>query len=71
VLTGVAVEKVPFSRNSENLGNRKCLGKLRKSFVGLPNAKVFRPFSGEGVFQQPQAFTLKTPARGAMNAIAI
>src|ERR1022692_2329811 len=54
----VAVEKVPFSRNSENLGDRKCLGKLRKPFVGLPNAKFFRPFSGEGVFQHPQAFTL-------------
>jgi hypothetical protein len=29
------------------LRDRKCLGKPRKSFVGLPNAKSFRPFSGE------------------------
>jgi hypothetical protein len=57
VLTPVAVEKVPFSRKSENLGDRKCLGKLRKSFVGLPSAKFFQPFSGEGVFQQPRLFS--------------
>jgi hypothetical protein len=54
----VDVEKVPFSRSTENLGDRKCLGKLRKSFVGLPGAKFFWPFSGEGVFQQPQAISL-------------
>ena len=54
----MAVEKVRFSENSGNLGDRKCLGKLRKSFVGLPNVKFFRPFSGEGVFQQPQAISL-------------
>jgi hypothetical protein len=62
MLSGVGVEKVPFSRNSENLEDRKCLAKLRKSFVGLPNAKFFRPFSGEGVFQQPQALALRTPS---------
>jgi hypothetical protein len=32
-LTGVAVEKVHFSQNSRNLGDRKCLGNPRKSFV--------------------------------------
>ena len=62
LVINVAVEKVPLSRNSENLGERKCLGKLRKSFVGLPNAEFFRPFSGEGVFQQPLALTLIDPA---------
>jgi hypothetical protein len=42
-----AVEKLHFLQNTRNLGDRKCLGKSRKSFVGLPNAKFFRPFSGE------------------------
>jgi hypothetical protein len=56
--SGVAVEKVHFSQNSRNLRDRKCLGEPRKSFVGLPNAKFFRPFSGERVFQQPQAISL-------------
>jgi hypothetical protein len=31
VLAAVAVEKVRFSKNSEHLGDRKCLGKLRTS----------------------------------------
>ena len=33
--TPVGVEKVHFPQNSENLADRKCLGKPRKSFVGL------------------------------------
>jgi hypothetical protein len=37
----VGVEKVHFPQNSQNLGDRKCPGKPRKSFVGLPNCKVF------------------------------
>jgi hypothetical protein len=37
-----------------NVGDRKCLGKLRTSLVGLLNAKVFRRVSGERVFQQPR-----------------
>jgi hypothetical protein len=45
--TGVAVEKVLFSQNSRILGDRKCLPKRRSSFVELPIAKFFRPFSGE------------------------
>jgi hypothetical protein len=53
----VAVEKLPLSRNSEKLRGRKCLGKLRTSFIELPNAKFFRPFSDEGVFQQPRLLT--------------
>ena len=57
-LTGVAVEKVHFLQNSQNLGDGKCLGKPRKSFVGLPIAKFFRAFSSECVFQQPQAISL-------------
>jgi hypothetical protein len=57
----VAVEKLHFSQNGENLGDRKCLPKRRSSFVGLPIAKFFRPVSGERVFQQPQAIALRTP----------
>jgi hypothetical protein len=44
---GVAVEKLLFSQNSRNLGDRKCSPKWRSSFVGLPIAKFFRPLSGE------------------------
>jgi hypothetical protein len=43
----VGVEKLHFPQNNEKLGDRKCPGKPRKSFVGLPIAKFFRPFSGE------------------------
>jgi hypothetical protein len=45
-LTGVAVEKVHFLQNSEKLGDRKCLGKRRKSFVGHPGAIFFANFAG-------------------------
>jgi hypothetical protein len=40
----VAVEKLPFRPKPPNWRDRKCLGKLRTSFVGLPNAKFFRHF---------------------------
>jgi hypothetical protein len=63
-LSGVGVEKVHFPQNSKYLGDRKCLGKLRKSFAGLPSAILFSRISPEGVFQQPQAITLKCPAQG-------
>jgi hypothetical protein len=53
----VGVEKVPFSQNSENLGDRKCLGRSRKSFVGNPDAILFWRISRKGVFQQPRLFT--------------
>jgi hypothetical protein len=39
----VAVEKLHFRQNSENLGDPKCPGKPRTSFVGLPIAKFFQP----------------------------
>jgi hypothetical protein len=45
--TGVGVEKVHFLQNSQKLGDGKCLGKPRKSFVEVPIAKFFRAFSGE------------------------
>jgi hypothetical protein len=60
----VGVEKVGFSQNSRKLGDRKCLGKLRKSFVGHPDAILFLRISPEGVFQQPQAITLVDHFRG-------
>jgi hypothetical protein len=53
----VGVEKLYFLQNSKNLGDRKCLGKPRKPFVGLPNAKVFRPILRDRVFQQPRLFS--------------
>jgi hypothetical protein len=36
------------------LGDRKCLGKLQKSFIGHPDAILFSRISREGVFQQPR-----------------
>jgi hypothetical protein len=57
-LSGVAVEKLHFRQNSENLGDRKCLGKPRTSFLGHPDAILFLRISRERVFQQPQAISL-------------
>jgi hypothetical protein len=54
----VGVEKLHFRQNSENLGDRKCIRKPRKSFVGRPSAKFFQPFSDERVFQHPLAIAL-------------
>jgi hypothetical protein len=53
----VAVEKLHFRQNSENLGDTKCPEKPRTSFVGLPIAKFFQPVFAERVFQQPRLFT--------------
>ncbi len=53
----MSVEKLLFRQNSRNLGDGKCLAKRRLSFVGLPIAKFFRPFSCEAVFQQPRLVT--------------
>jgi hypothetical protein len=58
--TGVAVEEVHFPENNQNLGDRKCLRKPRKRFVGHPDPILFLPTSRDGVFQQPQAITLRT-----------
>jgi hypothetical protein len=41
VKSPVAVEKVRFSQNSQNFGDRKCLPEARTSLVALPNAKLF------------------------------
>jgi hypothetical protein len=40
------------------LGDRKCLGKLQKSFIGHPDAILFSRISREGVFQQPRLLSL-------------
>src|ERR1039457_4038479 len=53
----VGVEKVHFPQNNQNLGDRKCPGKPRKSFVGHPDAILFLRISREGVFQQPRLLT--------------
>jgi Ankyrin repeats (3 copies) len=53
----VAVEKLHFRQNSGNLGDTKCPGKPRTSFVGLPIEKFFQPVFGKRVFQQPRLFT--------------
>jgi hypothetical protein len=44
--------------------------KLRSPFVGHPDAILFWRISQEGVFQQPQAITLKTGS-GILSAIAM
>jgi len=69
--SGVAVAKLHFPQDGQNLGDRKCLEELRTSLVGLPNAKCFRPVSGERVFQQPQAITLKCPVQGQMSVMGM
>jgi hypothetical protein len=46
----VGVEKVHFPQNSQNLGDRKSLGKPRKSFVWHPGAILFRQFPGKEFF---------------------
>jgi hypothetical protein len=48
------VEKLHFLQNSKNLGDRKCLGKLRKSFVEHPDTILFSRISRERVFQHPR-----------------
>jgi hypothetical protein len=53
----VGVEKVHFSQNNEDLGDRKCLGKPRESFVVHPNAILFSRILQEGIFQQPRLFS--------------
>jgi hypothetical protein len=41
LLTEVGVEKVDIHKNGVILGDRKCLGAQRKSFVGHPDATLF------------------------------
>ena len=55
VRTGVGVEKVDIHKNGVILGDRKCLGDPRKSFVGHSDATQFGTSSSRRVFQQPLA----------------
>jgi hypothetical protein len=59
--TGVAVEKVGFSENSRQSGDRKCLEDWGKSFVELPDAIQFLQIHGERVFEQPQRLSPAIP----------
>jgi hypothetical protein len=56
LINPVAVEKLAFLEESQNWGDRKCLGQVKKSFVELPDAKQFLRILGERVFQQPLLF---------------
>jgi hypothetical protein len=52
----VGVEKVRFPQNSRKLGDRKCLGKLKKWFVEHPDAILFfANFAGRS-FSTPTRF---------------
>jgi len=46
-----------FLPNAQDLGDRKCLGKLRKSFVGYPDAILFLIISRPGVFEATGVYT--------------
>jgi len=45
--------------------------KSERSFLGHPSAKFFRSFSSEGLFQHPQAVTLRIPAPSILSAIGM
>ncbi|MGA9999207.1 MAG: hypothetical protein WBQ04_03740 [Candidatus Acidiferrales bacterium] len=49
----MAVEKLAFSEESRNLGDRKCPGDSEKSFIELPDAIQFLQIPRGRVFQQP------------------
>jgi hypothetical protein len=61
------LKKSSFLPNGQNLGE-KMSRKLRESFVGHPDTILFLRILREGVFQQPQAISLRT---GVVSAIAI
>jgi hypothetical protein len=63
----VAVEKLHFRQNIENLGDTKCPEKPRTSFVGLPIEEFFQPVFGERVFQQPRLVTTTIIYRDTAN----
>ncbi len=52
----MGVEKVQFSHKQPKFGGYKMSRKLRKPFVGHPNAILFLRISRGGVFQQPGLF---------------
>jgi hypothetical protein len=52
--SGVGVEKVDFSENQPEMGDQKCIGGRRRSFIGHPSAMFFEHDFCERVFQQAQ-----------------
>jgi hypothetical protein len=52
-----------FVPNSQNLGDRKCIGDPSKSIVGHPDAILFLRILRGGVFQQPQLMPLAGKSR--------
>jgi hypothetical protein len=64
LLIGVAVEKLHFRQNCENLGDRKCLGKPRTSFVGHPDAILFLRISRERLFSTATGDSTQKPFAG-------
>ena len=61
LLSGVAVEKLPLLKKLPSPRDRKCPPKSRTSFLGHPGAILFGRILREGLFQHPQAITLRTP----------
>jgi hypothetical protein len=57
-LSEVGVEKVDFSENGLEMGDQKCIGRRRKSFVRHPCGMFFERDFWERVFQQPQSEAL-------------
>jgi len=52
----VGVEKVHFSQNNQSFGDRKCLEKLSKLFVGLPGVILFCEFCRKELFNAHSRF---------------
>jgi hypothetical protein len=66
----VAVEKLAFLPKQPKLGDRKCLGEPRKSFIRHPDAILFSRISREGVFQQPRLTTIVTAEVASFKLVA-
>jgi hypothetical protein len=68
---GVAVEKLQFLRNSRNLGDRKCLGKPGKSFVGLRRAEFFDQFWETEFFNSHACYRQSTRGAQCRRSVAV
>src|SRR2546429_9022414 len=62
------VEKLHFLQNSKNLGDRKSLGKLRKSFVGHPDTILFSRIC---LRRTGHPFALSGPAKGLHRSFSL
>jgi hypothetical protein len=65
------VEKLQFLRNSRNLGDRKCLGKPGKSFVGLRRAEFFDQFWETEFFNSHACYRQSTRAAQCRRSVAV